>query len=209
MSKELDKKRCGANVEKVIIDEFVPSKKTGLYALAELQHSVIDHYYLNNGNNPTYREDVEIIAKDLQRLEAIDNANPSEALKAFEEFKGIEISEMPFKDDCGKKEVDLNEVRIVGSQLNNDFHKFVNTLENYILKAQELEKVLEIIKKKCLHTDNLNWVATCINYDMYKEKMSEKHNTKVVKINWDDKVVLDYLKLLTQEEFDLLKRYFK
>ena len=72
---------------------------------------------------------------------------------------------------------------------------------------EEQDKVLEIIKEKCLYKDNLNWVAVCIDYDMYKEKMSEKHDTKVVKIDWNDEVLLDCLKLLTQEEFDILKRY--
>ena len=68
-------------------------------------------------------------------------------------------------------------------------------------------KALEVIKKKCLHNDNLNYVAVCINYDMYKEKMSEKHDTVVVKTNWNDKVLLDCLNLLNQEEFELLKRW--
>ena len=55
-------------------------RKTGLYALAELQHSVIDHYYLNNGNNPTYREDVEIIAKELKALEILKKKGDLSAL---------------------------------------------------------------------------------------------------------------------------------
>lgn len=73
----------------------------------------------------------------------------------------------------------------------------------------ELKRVLEIIKEKCLHTDNLRYVSVCINYDMYKEKISNLHDTAVVKIDWTCKDVLDCLKILTQEEFDLLKRYFE
>lgn len=70
---------------------------------------------------------------------------------------------------------------------------------------QKIKQALEIIKKKCLYNDNLNYVAVCINYDRYKEKMSEKHDTVVVKIDWNDRELLDYLKLLTEEEFYLLK----
>jgi hypothetical protein len=93
--------------------------------------------------------DTNLIRQALQELQAIKSAEPSEAMEWLDRFKGIEISEMPFKDDCGTKEVDLNEVRNVGSQLNNDFHKFVNTLENYILKAQEQENFIkEWLEKK-------------------------------------------------------------
>ena len=94
------------------------------------------------------------LEKALKRLEAIDNINPSEALEWLDKFKGIEISALPFKDDCGTQEVDLNEVRFVGSQLNNDFHKFVNTLENYILKAQEYKEFVDVILK---HMTNNGW----------------------------------------------------
>ena len=83
------------------------------------------------------------------------------------------------------------------------------TIKQDLLKSQEEKKVLNVIKEKCLYNDNLNWVAVCINYDMYKEEMSKKHDTVVVKINWNDKVVLDCLKLLTQKEFDILKRWQK
>lgn len=81
--------------------------------------------------------------------------------------------------------------------------------ENLESKTKRQEKILKIIKEKCLHNDNLNYMAVCINYDMYKEKMSERYDTKVVKTNWNDKDLLDYLKLLTEEEFNTLKRYFE
>ena len=74
-----------------------------------------------------------------------------------------------------------------------------------ILKKQEQEKILKIIKEKCLHTDNLSYVSVCIDYDMYKEKISKLHDTAIVKIDWTCKEVLDCLKILTKEEFDTLR----
>jgi len=67
----------------------------------------------------------------------------------------------------------------------------------------------KIVKEKCLYNDNLNYVAVCINYDMYKKQMSKKYDTKVVKTDWNDKVLLDCLKLLTEEEFKLVKEMIK
>ena len=87
-------------------------------------------------------------------------------------------------------------------------YEMVECLDNIkqaLVKAQENKKILKIIKEKCLHNDNLNYMAVCINYDMYKERMSKRYDTKVVKTNWNDKDLLDYLKLLTEEEFNLLK----
>lgn len=93
------------------------------------------------------------LKRAVQRLEEIENSNPNEALEWLDKFKGIEISSLPFKSEDGPvKEVDLNEVRFVGSQLNNDFHKFVNILEQNLLKARKteaetIEKVVKILEK--------------------------------------------------------------
>lgn len=70
---------------------------------------------------------------------------------------------------------------------------------------QKIKQALEIIKKKCLYDDNLFYVAICTNYNMYKEKMNKKYDKIIEKTTWNDKVLLDYLKLLTEEEFHLLK----
>ena len=132
-----------------------------------------------------FEEEFNIIEQSLLELKAIKEAKPSEA------FKCLHIL---------AKQIELDE--------NTDFWEIKNahkTVEQYILKAEKLEKVWKIVKEKCLHTDNLNYVAVCINYDMYKAKMSEKYDTKVVKTDWNDKYLLDYLKLLTQQEFGLLK----
>lgn len=117
----------------------------------------------------------DILKSALQRLESIDNAKPNEALEWLDKFKGIEISALPFKDDCGTQEVDLNEVRFVGSQLNNDFHKFVNTIELNLLRAQYIEK--ETIEKvvKILEKFRHYVIAGCSNeeYDNVIDKIKE------------------------------------
>ena len=63
-------------------------------------------------------------------------------------------------------------------------------------------KALEIIKEKY---PNVVEVKLCKNYEHYKLRMSSKHDTEIVKIDWNDKSLLDYLLLLTEEEFNLLK----
>ena len=79
----------------------------------------------------------EIIFNALKRLEAIDNSNPSEALECLEKLKGMEISSMPFSDEYGTQEVDLNDIRKVGSQLNTDFREYTTTIKQALLKGQE------------------------------------------------------------------------
>ena len=116
MSKKLDKKRCGANVEKVIIDEFVPSKE-----LDALERGIIE------------------FEKNLE-----DDPN-NEWLK---------------RTIAGMKKC------------------------YSLLKAQEQEKVLEIINEKEVNISSLK------AYDL------EEYN-------------MIYENKLTQEEFDLLKRWME
>ncbi|MBR3208811.1 MAG: hypothetical protein IKF82_00940 [Bacilli bacterium] len=140
-----------------------------------------------------YSHRVEPIKQALQRLESIDNANPSEALECLKLLGDFEWHNKLFKEA---------------------FPDLFNTIEQYILKTQEQEKekaeykkMLKIIKEKCLYDDNLFYVAVCINYDMYKNKMNKKYDKIIEKTTWNDKSLLDYLKLLTEEEFDTLKRW--
>lgn len=133
----------------------------------------------------------------LQRLEEIDNAEINEA---FECVDYIEKKLAGLRYECKRTKNHRCDDLFIQEHI-------FDAIKQALIKAQEQEKVLSIIKGKCLHTDNLNYVAVCINYDMYKEKMSEKHDTVVIKIDWNDRELLDCLKLLTQEEFELLKRY--
>ncbi len=104
-----------------------------------------------NGNYTTLKQ-------ALQRLESIDNAKPSEALKWLEKYK-----------------------------LTILFNTTI--VENALLKAQEQERVLEIIKEK-----NVNFEVLGISNN----------------VNCYNKVIVRYsvcYKELTEEEFDTLKRW--
>lgn len=94
----------------------------------------------------------------LKRLESIDNAEPSEALECLEKLKGMEISSMPFSDEYGTQEVDLNDIRKVGSQLNTDFREYTATIKQALLKAQEFNEILE--KYYVDDLDELNTILT-------------------------------------------------
>ena len=129
----IDKKRCGANVEKVIIDEFAPSK-------------------------------------------AIDNANPSEAMNCLERID--------------------KEYATIGYE---DFNTCYKTIQQTLLKAQEQEKVLEIIKKKKIDVNNFQtslMVMSNFTYRYYINNSRDYHTCIM-------------FELLTEEEFNLLKRYFE
>ena len=145
----------------------------------------------------TYMQDFDkeeccnIIEKALLELKAIKEAKPSEALEKLKRIRHIEIG-----------------FDTKGNPVTIEHTNTYPIIYQALLKSQEQEKVLEIIKNKCLFTNNLRY-ATFINYEYYKEECSNEFNTEVVKIDWNDKKLLDYLKLLTEQEFDLLKRWFK
>lgn len=107
----------------------------------------------------------KIIKQSLQRLEAIDNSNPSEALEDLEQ-----LAEMA--DKCW---------------VSCDVHKWKNTIKQALLKAQVQEKVLEIILKKCVDIDYL------------------KNDCHFVLVLYNK--IMEDSKQLTQEEFELLKRW--
>ena len=124
----------------------------------------------------------------------IDEFMPtSEALECLEKLKGMEISSMPFSDEYGTQEVDLNDIRKVGSQLNTDFREYTDTIKQTLIKAQDMEKVLEILKNK----------VDFVFYGKSKE-------IKLRQTNWESNVFLMNEPgdtLLPQEEFDLLERW--
>lgn len=110
------------------------------------------------------------------RLEAIDNANPSEALKTLEILDNT-ISPL-LEPILAEYEDDLSD-KITANYF---------ALKQALLKAQVQEKVLEIINKK---TVGIFQLKCCKNVDEYND----------LKFNDNEK--------LTQEEFELLKRYFE
>lgn len=107
--------------------------------------------------------------KMCQRLESIDNSSPSKALESLEDI-------YTFSEDTIYQ-----------------FEKEYDTIKQALLKSQEQEKVLEIIKKKKINIDLL-----------YASSSVEQYNDELV-IIYGMWFVKD--RQLTEEEFDLLKRY--
>ncbi len=106
--------------------------------------------------------------------------------KELEALECLEVLEQDIKD-----RIILDEDR----QL-----KLCAVIKQALLKAEKELKALEIIKKKY---PNEVETMLCKDYEQYKLRKSSQCYT--VKIDWNDKPLLDYLLLLTEEEFNLLK----
>lgn len=185
MSKELE------NLKKLMSFAFVMSENMvglskGNYDEKEFIKKTYEYLHKYNVDLESRRE----LEKALQRLEAIDNANPSEAMKCLHTIA-------------------FNTEFIAGMNFGNE----LTTIEQALLEAQDLEKenakyknTLKNIKEKGLYNSNLNFVAICDSYNVYKRRMTEKWDTE---IPWNNKEALDLLKLLTREEFDSIKEMLK
>ena len=105
---------------------------------------------LNGDMNKEYfiNELLPEILKDLERLETIDNANPSEAMESLEridkEYATIE---------------------------NEDFKICFNTIKQTLLKAQEQEKILSVILKKRIDLESFfsTFVKDDLDYKYYEK----------------------------------------
>lgn len=119
----------------------------------------------------------EHIKNMVQRLESTDNANPSEAL------------------ECLKQIEDVIETKI-GLGVVNTY--LINIIKQALIKAQEQEKVLEIIFEKNVNVyyfkDELAFWN--LSYEYYINNFSSFHNGPAIK-------------MLDEEEFELLKQYFE
>ena len=114
--------------------------------------------------------------KMCQRLESIDNANPSEALRELENLgtHGIEYRE-PFE---------LGFTKSMPFKSTKEF----KIIKQALIKAQEQEKVLSIIKEKNVDFDTLTDSEALDDYNS--------------KMNWS-------YRRLTEEEFNTLKEWSK
>ena len=132
------------------------------------------------------KEEIDIVNNALLELKAIKEANPSEALKCLKKLDNMQFSR---SIDTYVPEIDseISETQYLD-----------NTIEFYIIKqalikAQENEKVLSIIKEKKVIVDLL------IGNNL------ERYNYEIIKFygnyGWTKKC------FLTEEEFDLLKRW--
>ena len=127
-------------------------------------------------------KDFQIVQQELQRLESIDNSKPSEVLKKLEMLS-----------DCAeamKEAPSSNWIEYANNETELDYQLWIayEDLKQYILKLQEQEKVLEIIVKKNV---DILLIKNKDNVNQYNEYIEDE----------DDR--------LTQEEFDLLKRWVK
>ena len=119
----------------------------------------------------------DIIEQALERLESIDNSNPSEALECLEKLESkSQIMQGCYELNISKKEELEN---------NEEVDKYTNTIKQALLKAQENEKMLEIMKDK--------WVNVAVL--IHSKTVEEYNNNAYTPYN------------LTQDEFDLLKRW--
>jgi hypothetical protein len=136
------------------LDELIPDNP--LDCLKALRKSANTYCSFNNAQCEYNKALADNIEKALQRLESIDNAKLSEALKWLEKYKSTIL--------------------------------FNTTIvENALLKTQEQERVLEIVKEKEV---NLGMLKTCKTVEQYNAgcRIFERNE-------------------LTQEEFDLLKKW--
>ena len=100
---------------------------------------------IGNGVNDTINDYVDKLIEPIkQRLEAIDNAKPSEALKCLESMKDTDIY------------INRNVEPLF------EFYKEeLNTIKQALIQAQEQEKVLSIIKEKEVDIHLLKACITC------------------------------------------------
>ena len=141
----------------------------------EAFENIVKVYGDTNSLEGTYN-DFLTIKKALQRLEAIDNSEPSEALKIVETLA-----------DDGLLNKEIGAISYNQIWLKNQ----IEILKQALLKSQEQEKVLEIIKEKKVNIDLL-----------YASSSVEQYNDELVRVYgmW---FVKD--RQLTQDEFDTLK----
>ena len=116
------------------------SKEAKTHIIDTLNGDMNKEYFIN--------ELLPEILKDLERLETIDNANPSEAMESLEridkEYATIE---------------------------NEDFKICFNTIKQTLLKAQEQEKILSVILKKRIDLESFfsTFVKDDLDYKYYEK----------------------------------------
>lgn len=108
------------------------------------------------------------ITKELQRLEAIDNANPSEALKQLGDISYFIMEAYSDHEPLEENQRDSRQC----------FVDYCKNIQQALLKAKEQEKALKIIKNK--------WVdlyALFIAYDL--EDYNIKHTIELTQEEFD------------------------
>lgn len=134
-----------------------------LEALKRMEYFVNEEMGIKTFNQSGWHiegtDDYQLVKEGLERLEAIDNANPSEALMFIQELLNISEMEKHFIN-LANYETRLNLVKT----------------KQALIKKQEQEKVLNILKsKKYIPLDRLNprfWndketYDETVNYEFY------------------------------------------
>lgn len=153
----------------------------------------------------------ETIEQALQRLESIDNAEPSEALECLEKTISplLEPILAEYEDDLSDKITAnyfaLKQTLIKSQRQEEDIIHYKGTIanlrrDNALLKElnAEYKKVLDIIKEKRV---NIEYLRQSHNVREY--------NSKITVIIDGIKYAKSEARKLTEEEFKLLKRYFE
>ena len=122
----------------------------------------------------------DVIEPALQRLEAIDNAKPSEALECLADI--ARATAVLYQRAEGKDECDyLEKMKEIGTS--TEFQ----IIKQALLKAQEQENVIRILFEKNVR---IYWIKSYNCVKSYNNGLPKKEQ-------------------LTQEEFELLKRWTK
>lgn len=158
-----------------------------------------------------YKQDIGYIKQALKRLEAIDNANPNEALERV--IEGAVYDHIYTKQDLEQdvnsikqallkaqeqekivKEYDLKPYELREALLLYAMYKgeYKGNPLPKLKQAQEQEKVLEIITQKRIDIESFytTFIKNCYDYNFYERNYGTYGLHK-----------------LTQEEFELLKRW--
>lgn len=128
------------------------------------------------------KEEIDIVNNALLELKAIKEAKPSQALECLKEIDSMQFHR---SIDTYVYEIksEISETQYLDNT--NEFY----TIKQALIKAQEQEKVLNIIKEKDVDTFML---MLCDNVEQHNSGLKNKPNRQ-----------------LTQEEFDLLKRWLE
>ena len=122
------------------------------------------------------RKVVEEFRQALKRLEAIDNAKPSEAMECLDNLE----NSLSLANEL---------LRVTDTSAMDNY---ITTIKQYILKSQEQEKVLSIVKEKNV---DLGMVDFFNNVEDYNEWLTLQPN--------------ESRKPLSEYEFDTVKRWPK
>ena len=124
---------------------------------------IVFHRFDDLFDDEEYDKNVNIVEEGLERLEAIDNSNPSEALESIEEFiednkKSIEVSK-------------ANNFKTILTHLEIKKRKLI-TIKQALIKAQEDKIIADFIREHYKLSNDINK-----NYLELKKPITvEEHN---------------------------------